>query len=79
MTHSLGRPVSEASSVARSRTSPTLARARRSRGSASLINDWRADYNTYRPHQSLGYLTPVDFARRWRKEQEVRVSQQVDR
>jgi putative transposase len=44
-----------------------------------LIDDWRADYNTYRPHQSLGYLTPVEFARRWRLENEVRVSQLVDR
>ena len=44
-----------------------------------LIDDWREEYNTYRPHQSLGYLTPVEFARRWRKENEVRVSQGVDR
>lgn len=44
-----------------------------------LIDDWRLDYNTYRPHQSLGYLTPVAFARRWREEHEVRVSQGMDR
>jgi transposase InsO family protein len=44
-----------------------------------LVDDWREDYNTYRPHMSLGYLTPAAFARRWRMENEVRVSQQVDR
>jgi len=44
-----------------------------------LIDDWRLDYNTYRPHQSLAYLTPAEFARRWRLENEPRVSQRVDR
>jgi len=29
-----------------------------------LIDDWREEYNTYRPHQSLRYLTPEEFARR---------------
>ena len=30
-----------------------------------LIEDWRLEYNTERPHSSLGYLTPVEFHRAW--------------
>ena len=33
-----------------------------------LIEDWRLEYNHYRPHQSLRYLTPAAFARRWHAE-----------
>ena len=29
-----------------------------------LIEAWRVDYNTVRPHSSLGYRTPVEFAHR---------------
>jgi putative transposase len=27
-----------------------------------IIEDWRVDYNTERPHSSLGYRTPAEFA-----------------
>lgn len=27
-----------------------------------IIEDWRLDYNRQRPHSSLGYLTPAEFA-----------------
>ena len=27
-----------------------------------MIEQWRQDYNTVRPHSSLGYLTPEEFA-----------------
>jgi transposase InsO family protein len=29
-----------------------------------IIENWRVDYNTVRPHSSLGYLTPEEFAAR---------------
>ena len=35
----------------------SLAEARR------VIEEWRLDYNQQRPHSSLGYLTPAEFAR----------------
>jgi putative transposase len=30
-----------------------------------LAEDFRIDYNTYRPHSSLGQLTPAKFAEQW--------------
>lgn len=29
-----------------------------------IIEEWRIDYNTQRPHSSLGYLTPIEYARK---------------
>jgi putative transposase len=31
-----------------------------------LAEDFRIDYNTYRPHSSLDYLAPSKFAEQWR-------------
>jgi transposase InsO family protein len=28
-----------------------------------LLEDWRQDYNHHRPHQSLNYMTPAEYAR----------------
>ena len=35
-----------------------------------VIEDWRIDYNTSRPHSSLGNLTPTEYANRWHQRQE---------
>lgn len=32
------------------------------RHARKVIEDWRVDYNTVRPHSSLRYLTPEEFA-----------------
>lgn len=31
----------------------------------SRIEEWRIEYNTYRPHSALGGLTPAEYAERW--------------
>jgi putative transposase len=30
-----------------------------------LVEDWRIEYNTLRPHSALGYLTPTDYTKTW--------------
>jgi len=30
-----------------------------------VIEDWRIEYNTWRPHSSLGGLTPTEYAAQW--------------
>jgi transposase InsO family protein len=31
----------------------------------AIVENWRQEYNNYRPHSSLGYLTPAEFAGRY--------------
>jgi transposase InsO family protein len=31
----------------------------------ALVEDWRIEYNTVRPHSVLVYLTPTEFAKAW--------------
>jgi putative transposase len=33
-----------------------------------LISEWRVDYNKQRPHSSLDYQTPFEFASAFRKQ-----------
>ena len=42
-----------------------------------LAEDYRIDYNTYRPHSSLDYLAPIKFAEQWRVN-EAGLSERVD-
>jgi putative transposase len=30
-----------------------------------LVEDWRIEYNTVRPHSALGYMAPTDYAKTW--------------
>ena len=39
-----------------------------------LINDWRQQYNHYRPHQSLNYQTPAEYARHCRTQKQPELS-----
>jgi hypothetical protein len=32
------------------------------------LRQWKKTYNTVRPHQSLGYLTPLQFLQQWHSE-----------
>ncbi len=34
-----------------------------------LIEDWRIEYNSKRPHSSLGWLAPASYADRWKADQ----------
>jgi putative transposase len=38
---------------------------RNGRETQAIVENWRQEYNNYRPHSSLDYLTPAEFARRY--------------
>jgi putative transposase len=40
------------------------------RDAKRTIEDWRRDYNHYRPHSSLGGLTPAEYAGRHSRDEE---------
>ena len=33
-----------------------------------VVESWRSEYNTYRPHSSLARMTPVEFRIHWERE-----------
>jgi putative transposase len=37
----------------------------------AVLEAWRLDYNYHRPHSKLGWLTPSDYAKRWRENDEL--------
>jgi transposase InsO family protein len=39
-----------------------------------LVDDWRLQYNHYRPHQSLNYMTPVAYAHQQRTDKQPELS-----
>ena len=39
-----------------------------------VVEAWRQEYNTYRPHSSLGDLTPVEYAANWTSNNQLALS-----
>ena len=33
------------------------------------LREWEVIYNTIRPHQALGYLTPMEYVNNWKQKQ----------
>ena len=38
----------------------------------ATVENWRQEYNNCRPHSSLDYLTPAEFARRYYEKNQVK-------
>jgi putative transposase len=53
---------------------------RNGREAQAIVEIWGREYNNYRPHSSLDYLTPAEFARRYYEKNRVReVKQPVEK
>ncbi len=53
---------------------------RNGREAQIIVENWRQEYNNYRPHNSLGYRTPAEFARQYYEQNQVReVKQPVEK
>jgi putative transposase len=39
-----------------------------------LLEDWRNEYNLYRPHRALGMLSPAEFSRAWCAKQNLQLT-----
>ncbi len=50
---------------------------RNGREAQAIVENWRQEYNNYRPHSSLGYLTPTEFAQRYYQKNQVKLSRQL--
>ena len=36
-----------------------------------IVEAWRMEYNTYRPHSALGGLTPAEYRARWEADNQI--------
>ncbi len=50
---------------------------RNGREAQVIVENWRQEYDNYRPHSSLGYLTPVEFARRYYEKNQEKEAMQL--
>lgn len=39
-----------------------------------LLEDWRIDYNTNRPHSALGWLSPAEYVEEWLNDNQLQLA-----
>ena len=50
---------------------------RNGREAQAIVENWRQEYNNYRPHSSLDYLTPAEFARQYYEKNQEKEAMQL--